>query len=276
MNVTIHKYLGAATQEIAKATNANTLVFISRLGAGDEKVPIKLIVVRERNSVVRRETRTLEIKRLPPTSVMQIRQIVLEAVNEKLLNPGDKVFCITDSSVGEGFEGLMFIFTINDEFMAFTTRDLETRVVSSVYDSVLNIAKELAKEGREGRKIGTAFLIGDHDAVLSRSKQLVLNPFAGHALEMRNVTDPRFKETLKEFAQIDGAFILDNDGFVHAGGRYLNADVASVSFPGLGTRHHACAAMSKVTDTVAVVVSESGGTVRVFKGGNLILEEKMI
>lgn len=206
---------------------------------------------------------------------MQIRQIVLEAVNEKLLHPGDKVFCITDSSMGEGFEGLMFIFTINEEFMAFTTRDLEKRVESSVYDAVLNIAKELAKEGREGRKIGTAFLIGDLENVMTKSKQLVLNPFAGHPPELRNVTDPRLKETIKEFAQLDGVFVIDHDGFVHAAGRYLNADVTLVSFPGLGTRHHACAAMTKMTNAIAVVVSESGGTVRVFKGGNLILEERI-
>lgn len=271
----IHRYLGAATQEIARATRANTLLFVSKIGAGDEKVPIKLIVVREVNDGVRRESRTLEIKRLPPTSIMQIRQIVLEAVNQNLLHSGDKVFCITDSSLGEGFDGLMFIFTINDEFMAFTTRDLEKRVESSVYDAVLNIAKELAKEGREGRKIGTAFLIGDHEGVLTKSKQLVLNPFHGHSLELRNVSDPRFKETIKEFSQIDGVFVLDNEGFVHAAGRYLNADITLVHFPGLGTRHHACAAMTKMTAAVAIVVSESGGTVRVFKGGNLILEEKM-
>src|SRR3989338_6912514 len=174
----IHKYLGAATQEIAKATRANTLLFVSKSGGGEETVPIKLIVVREVNGVVRREARTLEIKRLPPTSVMQIRQIVLEAVNEQLLHPSEKVFCITDSSMGDGFEGLMFIFTINDDFMAFTTRDLDKKVENSVFDAVFNIGKEMAREGREWRKIGTAFLVGDHDSVLSKSKQLVLNPFA--------------------------------------------------------------------------------------------------
>ncbi|QQG39959.1 MAG: DNA integrity scanning protein DisA nucleotide-binding domain protein [Candidatus Aenigmatarchaeota archaeon] len=271
----IHRYLGEATQEIAKATRANTLVFISKFGSADEKVPIKLIVVREVGTTVRRESRTLEIKRLPPTSIMQIRQIVLEAVNQKLLHPGEKVFCIADSSLGEGFEGLMFIFTINDEFMAFTTRDLQEKVESSVFNSVLAVAKELAREGREGRKIGTAFLIGDHESVMAKSKQLVLNPFSGHPMELRNVSDPRFKETLKEFSQIDGVFVIDNEGFVHAAGRYLNADIGLVNFPGLGTRHHACASMTKMTSSVGVVVSESGGTVRVFKGGNLILEERV-
>ena len=40
---------------------------------------------------------------------------------------------------------------------------------------------------------------------------------------------------------------------------------------GLGTRHWAAAAISRVTKAIAVVVSESNGTVRLFSNGEVML-----
>ena len=41
---------------------------------------------------------------------------------------------------------------------------------------------------------------------------------------------------------------------------------------GLGARHYAAAAISKHTDAIAITVSESGGIVRVFKDGEILVE----
>jgi hypothetical protein len=40
---------------------------------------------------------------------------------------------------------------------------------------------------------------------------------------------------------------------------------------GLGTRHAAAAAISKLTRAVAVVVSQSSGSVRIFQNGEVVL-----
>jgi DNA integrity scanning protein DisA with diadenylate cyclase activity len=40
---------------------------------------------------------------------------------------------------------------------------------------------------------------------------------------------------------------------------------------GLGSRHWAAAAISRVTKSIAVVVSESNGTVRLFQNGEVML-----
>jgi hypothetical protein len=40
---------------------------------------------------------------------------------------------------------------------------------------------------------------------------------------------------------------------------------------GLGTRHAAAAAISKCTEAIAVVVSQSTGVVRLFQGGEVVL-----
>jgi diadenylate cyclase len=140
-------------------------------------------------------------------------------------------------------------------------------------EEVIQLAVEIAREGREGRKIGTLFVIGDVDNVLAQSRSLLLDPLYGHATELLRVDRPEFRETVKEFAQLDGAFVLRDDGIFVSAGRYIDVDVASpLNFlPGLGTRHAAAASVSRTTGAVAVVVSQSS-VVRVFAGGDLRAE----
>ncbi|MCQ8894795.1 MAG: PAS domain S-box protein, partial [Methanolinea sp.] len=65
-----------------------------------------------------------------------------------------------------------------------------TDVQEEVFDSVLHICMEIAREGREGKQLGTTFVIGDADSVLEKSRQLILNPFEGHPPADRMVTNP--------------------------------------------------------------------------------------
>jgi DNA integrity scanning protein DisA with diadenylate cyclase activity len=141
-----------------------------------------------------------------------------------------------------------------------------------VLDSVLELAIEIAREGRQGRRIGTLFAIGSADLVMSHSRPLILDPLAAHPAEVRNATDPNLRGTIKELAQLDGAFIVDNRGFVLAACRYLDTSAKDVEMTfGLGSRHLAAASISKETNAIAVVVSESA-VVRVFYGGRLQAE----
>jgi DNA integrity scanning protein DisA with diadenylate cyclase activity len=140
-------------------------------------------------------------------------------------------------------------------------------------ENVVELAVEVAREGREGRKIGTLFVVGDTDAVLLRSRPLILDPLFGHAPELLRLERPDFRETVKELAQLDGAFVVGDDGAFVSAGRYveveLSLDAGFVS--GLGTRHAAAASISAVTDAVAVVVSQSS-VVRVYAGGTVLAE----
>ena len=129
-------------------------------------------------------------------------------------------------------------------------------------------------EGREGRTVGTLFVVGDSDRVLSQSHQLVFNPFHGYPEEERNILDHRLEETIKEFSAIDGAFVVRGDGVVLSAGRYL-APRSKLEEPlpqGLGTRHEAAASITVTTDAIAVCVSQSTGTVSIFKRGRMILD----
>jgi diadenylate cyclase len=140
-------------------------------------------------------------------------------------------------------------------------------------EEVIQLAVEIAREGREGRKVGTLFVIGDVDNVLAQSHTLLLDPLYGHPSEILRVDQPDFRETVKEFAQLDGAFVVSDDGTFVSAGRYIDVDVSSPEnfLPGLGTRHAAGASVSRMTNAVAVVVSQSS-VVRVFAGGSLRAE----
>ncbi|MDQ3376940.1 MAG: thioredoxin domain-containing protein [Actinomycetota bacterium] len=148
----------------------------------------------------------------------------------------------------------------------------ERGVNNKTLKRIVELAVEIAREGREGRKIGTLFAVGDHEEVLVRSRPLILDPLAGHADERKHVKDPDMRETIKELAQLDGAFVVADEGVVVSAARYLDAASDNLDLPlGLGSRHMAAASISRQTGAVAVAVSESS-MVRVFDEGKVVAE----
>jgi diadenylate cyclase len=136
---------------------------------------------------------------------------------------------------------------------------------------VLSLAVEISAEGREAKAVGTMFVIGDSRNVLRQAQQLVLNPFHGYSKQLRNILDPSLAETIKEFALIDGAFIIQGDGAVLSAGTYLMPKSAPANLPaGLGTRHSTAAAITAHTLAMAITVSQSTGTVTVFRNGAIV------
>ncbi len=140
------------------------------------------------------------------------------------------------------------------------------------FEPTIELAVEIAREGREGRRIGTLFTFGDADNVMERSRPLILDPLAGHTEQARQIRDPNLRGTIKELAQLDGAFVVSDEGIVVSACRYLDAAASDVALPyGMASRHLAGASISQITDTVAIVVSESS-MVRVFDDGKLVAE----
>jgi PKD repeat protein len=146
-----------------------------------------------------------------------------------------------------------------------------TDVSPIVLDSVIRVAVEISREGREGKAVGTSFVVGDTGNVLDHSRQFVLNPFHGHHEAERQITDIGIRGHIKEFAQLDGAFIVTGAGVVEAAGRYITVDVSQVNLPGgLGSRHSSVAGITRVTRSIGVVVSQSGGLITIFRDGKIV------
>ena len=138
--------------------------------------------------------------------------------------------------------------------------------------AVTDLAIEIAREGREGRKIGTLFTVGAETQVLQHSRCLILDPLAGHPMQHRQIEDPDIRETIKELAQLDGGFIISGTGVALSACRYFESTLPHRAQPlGLGTRHIAAASISAATRAVAIVVSESS-IVRLYAAGTLVNE----
>lgn len=141
-----------------------------------------------------------------------------------------------------------------------------------VLKRIITLSIEISREGREGRKIGTMFVVGDEKKVMGLSRQLILNPLQGHDEKERMITNPDLPETIKELALLDGAFVVAGKGTVLAAARYIHSEARDLDIRmGLGSRHIAAASITKVTRAVAVVVSESS-VVRIIADGQITTE----
>ena len=148
----------------------------------------------------------------------------------------------------------------------FSLKNVKTDVIYSV----LSIAVQLGRKGKEGKPIGTSFIIGDCGNVMQKSSQITYNPFERSYV---TINDPGVQNMIKEFSRLDGAFIISGEGKLLAASRYLEAGKDGISLPkGLGARHLSAAWMTKVTDAVAIVLAESDNMIRIFKGGELVWE----
>ena len=178
-----------------------------------------------------------------------------------------EILCIGNDITDRKRDGVVRISTDTWKDLVIADSDVK----EDVFDAVFHICTEISIEGREGKPVGTTFLIGDTKNVLEKSRQIILNPFEGHKPEARVVMNPGLKENIKALAQLDGAFVITGDGFVESVGRYITVDTSNVKLPGgMGTRHNSVAAITQVTKTVGIVVSQSGGVITIFRNGQIL------
>jgi DNA integrity scanning protein DisA with diadenylate cyclase activity len=212
---------------------------------------------------------------MPDSPVYErLTQAVLEAVADDILSPGSAVVALYSGFDADTLDSVSII-NLDEHLNRLSGRDLrqlETRVPLDTLKLVVDLAIEIGREGREGKPVGTLFVVGDSRKVLNCSRPAGFDPVRGYSRKDRNLNDPRVREWIKEIAQMDGAIIVSADGTVEAACRYLDCSAANVTLSkGLGARHWAAAAISRATNAVAVTVSESNGTVRIFQNGETVL-----
>ncbi|MEF8788305.1 MAG: diadenylate cyclase [Planctomycetota bacterium] len=248
------------------------------LQAFPEQIELVLIVRNEEQDLEKLTAAADAVVRVPslPLSRMdQIKIAVLLAVSRGSLVPDQRVVCLSGGMEPPTFDTIM-VTEVGEEMEVFTRPETEIRpedVHPEVFDRCLELATQLAYQGREGRPVGAIFVVGDTEAVQNYSKQLILNPFRGYSADQRNLLDPGLAETVKELATLDGAFIISGDGEVVSAGTYLRASTGDEELPaGLGARHAAAAGISASTNAIVLTVSESTGCVRVWKEGKILTE----
>jgi DNA integrity scanning protein DisA with diadenylate cyclase activity len=205
----------------------------------------------------------------------QIKIALLIGLTRGTFQRGDTVVCLTGKA-DSGMLDTIVVMEVEEEFEMVASTEAErlgAAVLPEVFTRVLDIAIALGNEGREGRPIGTAFILGDTDKVLTYVRQMILNPFRGYDESERNILNAALTETVKEFAALDGAFIIRCDGVIESAGAYLSPGLRGAALPfGLGARHNSAAGITGVTDATAIVVSESTGNVSILREGKIVTE----
>ena len=198
---------------------------------------------------------------------------LLIGLSKNIIHKGQKVVSVFHSS-GEDFDSLEVTDLDRDfgVFFSMPFRDSSTDTQMEVFMRVLQIATELATEGREGKPVGTVFVLGAADQVAQYTQQMVVNPFRGYDEAERNILDPSLTETLKEFSRIDGAIIIKGNGVIVSAGTYLRVDRPVEPLPaGLGARHTAAAGITAVSQAISLAISESTRQVSIFYGGSRVM-----
>jgi DNA integrity scanning protein DisA with diadenylate cyclase activity len=216
---------------------------------------------------------------IPPydyTRIEKIKVAVVAAQSAGLLREGDTVLALCGPGQDRVVDTLVKVVIGSEdpeEKIRVDTLGLPPEFSSQVVESLIHTAMEIGAEGYEGNPVGTIIVVGDATAVMEKSRQLILNPFQGISEAERNALDPPIREAVKTFSALDGAFVIREDGVVLAAGRYLLSMSRDVKLPmGLGARHSAAASITAESRCVAVTVSQTTGTVRVFREGEIVLE----
>ncbi len=278
---TTHAHLLIATaQRLAEECGAVAIVAaLSALPSGVRLPASTRLLIRsetERAQAIDQGHDEQSLMEIPEATLDRLGQVRLAAVvglSMGHFDLGQTILCLTGPagstidtlvimSFGQEFE--LFDAAVHDQMLEHTEQ--------AVFFRLLSLAFNIGHFGREGRPMGTVFVLGDNEAVSQLCEQMVLNPFKGYPEQDRNVLDDRIVETVKEFSAIDGAFVIQSGGVIEAAGARLQA-ADDVGLPaGLGARHAAAAGITAVTKAIAISVSESDGSVRVWRAGRMVAQ----
>lgn len=251
----ITEYMVGAAVDVAKKIDARAVIsFIP--GVKMEEKGVEIIEVKNLQLDV--------LKDLTMSDILEVSERhTLDAIVQLYLRRN-----YTTGKVVALFKHAIVVYDIEEGANFINLREYEDIVPRDVLHEVLSIALEIGREGREGRQIGTAFIIGCEDEVLKRSHQAVINPYHGQPEDVRDIMERSNRESIKEISQLDGIFIISGEGRIIAAGRYIDTNSRPILIEsGLGGRHRAAAAVTQDLPVVGVTVSESGGIVRVFRDG---------
>lgn len=204
----------------------------------------------------------------------RLQHALLEAASDELIRINGEVIAVY-SGFQQGRLDSLSHLQLDERMRRLNVRDLQ-RLGSSVplktIKTVVDLAVQIGREGREGKPVGTLFVVGDTRAVLDHCSDGGVDPFRGYNRKHRDLFDPRVQEDAKEIAQLDGAFVVTSDGVIEKSRQMLEVSHEELAMTkGLGARHWACAAITRKTKAVGVVVSQSTGTVRLYQNGHLVM-----
>src|SRR5215470_7292927 len=157
----------------------------------------------------------LDIDPGPTPTRERMSLALLEAVASEKLHTGADVVALyngieEEEGKPEHIDSLSVIHLGEhlERLSAQELRKLDTQVPLETLRAVVGLAAEIGREGREGKPVGTMFVVGDTRKVLSMSRPINFNPFRGYSRAERDIRDRKVREQIKDIAQLEGAIII--------------------------------------------------------------------
>ena len=274
-----------AAQKLAKATDSDSMLILLEKAINWTKLKkktanLEVVVIATHAEEVHLSASEAEVATVYLESPIidardQLAQAVLASVADSHIATGTQLVALFESGGDGDVVDTITAFSLTEKLGKLTARDLrqlKTTVPLETLKVVVDLAVEIGREGREGKAIGTMFVVGDHRKVLEQSRAGGYDSVKGYPRKERSLHDTRTREGVKEVAQLDGMFVVSSDATVEAAARIIDTPQVEITMTkGLGSRHFAGAAISKNTKAIAVVVSQSSGTVRIYQDGAVVL-----
>jgi DNA integrity scanning protein DisA with diadenylate cyclase activity len=267
-----------AAAGIARSSEAKAvLVAADALPDGTEPPEGTILLTRREDDQRRAERlripkgQTLALPDVELDRLGQVKLAALVAVSRRLLDLADTAVFLTGPY--RGLLDSLIVLHLGGEYELLHATDqpsIAEHIKRTVFQRALDLALHLGAHGREGRHIGALLVIGDTQEVMARSEQMILNPFQGYPEKSRNILDQRMTETIREYAQLDGAILVRGNGVVESAGTRLLATSRHPVEAGLGARHAAAAGITDTTRSIALTVSASDGVVRIWRAGQMV------
>ncbi|MEL6897881.1 MAG: diadenylate cyclase [Planctomycetota bacterium] len=271
--------------EMAHATEADALLLLLDGGTdwkrldelrGDRALPIVVATDEEADLEGAEEfnLRPVPLHKEKSPQMERLQHALLEAAADEIVKPNGQVIAVYSGFHSGRLDSISHL-QLDERMRRLTARDLqslESSVPLKTLKAVIDLAADIGREGREGKAVGTLFVVGDTKKVIEHSRDSGVDPFRGYNRKQRSLLDSRVQEDAKEVAQLDGAFLVSPDGVIEKSRQILEVAHEELTMStGLGSRHWAAAAISQKTKAIAVVVSQSTGTVRLYQNGILVL-----
>jgi len=162
--------------------------------------------------------------------IERLTQALLTGVAREVLAPGARLVVAYSGFEVDTIDSVSYI-ELDEHLGRLTARDLrqlETSVPLETLKTVIDLSVEIGREGREGKPVGTMFVVGDTRKVLQHCQPAGFDPVKGYSRPERDLHDPRVREAVKEIAGLDGAFIISAEGIVEKAAQLVDAPYANL------------------------------------------------
>ena len=150
----LERELGKTVTELAKNSNANCIVSIQKSPGTPQSTFITVVIsIFKRNDSNQYNKKEYETSlKLPQKgSNINLAEALQEAFLQKMITAEDRVIVLQTGSLNLGFKSTISLFDAKDLLLQ-TKGIAEGNIEQDVLDATIDIALEIARRGREGKK----------------------------------------------------------------------------------------------------------------------------